>query len=164
MRYASQNSGHSLHPHLDEHTLKRTPRNESGVDAGFTLVQTIFIIVVLGLLGAFMVTMFQVQSRTTTLSHQGIRAYYAAQSGLEWAKNKTLTNGTCTPVDDAPSWNYEGAQNFVINASCTTETYTEGSDEIQWFRLNATAEYDVSPDSQDYVQRKVTVQLVNATN
>ncbi|MEF8823369.1 MAG: hypothetical protein V5A74_04565 [Desulfohalobiaceae bacterium] len=138
MRYASQNSG-------------------------FTLVQTIFIIVVLGLLGAFMVTMFQVQSRTTTLSHQGIRAYYAAQSGLEWAKNKTLTNGTCAPVKDADPWPYDGAQGIYINASCTTETYTEGSDEIRWFRVNATAKY-ATPDSPDYVRRKVTVQLVNATN
>lgn len=125
--------------------------------AGFTLVQTIFIIVVLGLLGAFMVTMFGVQSRTTTLSHQGIRAYYAAQSGLEWGKNYTLSNNTCFN-DDTLSVN-----NFEVSLNCTTETYTEGSADIRWFRVNATAEY-ATPDSPDYVRRKVTVQLVNATN
>ena len=130
-------------------------------NSGFTLIQAIFIIVVLGMLGAFMVTMFGVQSRTTTLSHQGIRAYYAAQSGLEWAKNRTLTTNKCTAVNKNGTWSIN---NFEVNASCTSETYTEGSDDIQWFRLNATAKYDVSPESPDYVQRKVTVQLVNATN
>jgi len=130
------------------------------VSAGFTLVQAIFIIVVLGLLGTFMVKMFQVQSRTTTLSHQGIRAYYAACSGLEWAKNKTLASNNCTAVNDNAGWKIN---NFVVNASCTARTYTEGSDEIQWFRLNATAEYG-APANPDYVRRKVTVQVVNATN
>jgi len=133
-------------------------------NSGFTLVQAIFIIVVLGLLGSFMVTMFGVQSRTTTLAHQGIRAYYAAQSGLEWAKNRTLDTDNCTAVNTAPSdWDNDFS-NYVVNVSCNSETYEEGNKRIKWFRLNATAEYNVSPDSPDYVQRKVTVQVVNATN
>ena len=161
MRYSNQHSGYTLHQHMDEHTQEHLPWKKSGVDAGFTLVQAIFIIVVLGLLGSFMVTMFGVQSRTTTLSHQGIRAYYAAQSGLEWAKNRTLTPGNnCSDVN-GDGWKIN---NFYVNASCTSKTYTVGSDEVQWFRLNATAEYDVSTDSPDYVRRKVTVQVVNATN
>ena len=107
-----------------------------------------------------MVTMFQVQSRTTTLSHQGVRAYYAARGGLEWAKNYTLSNDAC--FDDDTS--FSPVHNFKISLNCTNETYTEGSDEIQWFRLSATAKYNVDSDSPDYVQRKVTVQLVNATS
>ena len=127
--------------------------------AGFTLVQAIFIIVVLGLLGTFMVTMLGVQSRTTTLSHQGIRAYYAAQSGLEWGKNYTLENDACFNATT-----FSPVNNFEVTLNCTSETYTEASDNVRWFRLNATAEYDVDPDSPDYVRRSVSVQMLNASN
>ncbi|MEF8942036.1 MAG: hypothetical protein V5B78_04505, partial [Desulfohalobiaceae bacterium] len=37
--------------------------------------------------GMFMLNWFQIQSRTTTLSYQGIRAFYVDRSGLEWGKN-----------------------------------------------------------------------------
>ena len=126
---------------------------------GFTLVQVIFIIVVLGLLGGIMVKMYGVQTRTTTLSHQGIRAYYAAKSALEWGTNQTLSDNDCSDVDNANLT----IGNFDVEMNCTNQTYTEGSERYNWFRLKATAKYgDYS--NPDFVQRKLTMQIVNATD
>ncbi len=133
---------------------------------GFTLVQVIFIIVVLGLLGGIMVKMFGVQSRTTTLSHQGIRAYYAAKSALEWGTNKTLSssNGDCFSNDTYSSQDFFNSTiNFQITMNCTNETYTEGDENCTWYRLRAKAEYG-DPGDLDYVSRTLTLQLVNSTD
>jgi len=125
---------------------------------GFTLVQVIFIIVVLGLLGGIMVKMYAVQSRTTTLSHQGIRAYYAAKSALEWGTNRTLSssNGNCFS-----NQTYKSTLNFRITVNCTNETYIEGDENFTWYRLRAKAEYGETSDL-DYVSRTLTLQLVNS--
>lgn len=52
--------------------------------AGFALVNAIFLLVVLALLGVVMVTLSGVQSRTPVFALQGARAYHAARSGIEW--------------------------------------------------------------------------------
>jgi len=132
-------------------------RAKPGANAGFTLIQAIFIVVVLGLLGSFMVSMFQVQTLTPTLANQGIRAYYAAKSGLEWGKNHTLSNDACFADDTL------NLDTFQVDMSCQEETYTEGSKTYKWFRLKATAEHG-SPGDMDYARRKLTMQLVNITN
>ena len=126
-----------------------------GANAGFTLIQAIFIVVVLGLLGSFMVAMFQVQTLTPTLANQGIRAYYAAKSGLEWGKNHTLSNDACFTDGKTLSLNA-----FQVEMSCQEGTYTEGSKTYKWFRLNAIAEHG-SPGDMDYARRKLTMQLVS---
>ena len=129
-------------------------------NSGFTLVQVIFIIVVLGMLGAFMVTMFRVQSQTTTLSHQGIRAYYAAKSGLEWGTNQTLSDNNCSDVDNQ-SWEIG---NFEVEIGCTNQTYKEGSETVNWFRLKSSANSSANQESPDYVSRTLTMQIVNSTD
>lgn len=127
--------------------------------AGFTLVQAIFLIVVLGLLGTFMITMFQVQTHTTTLSHQGVRAYYAAKSGLEWGKNSTLSHDECFGNQTLQ------VDNFQVTMTCKSQKFSEGDQNRTWFRLKATAEPDgVNQGSPDYVRRELTMQLVNGTD
>ncbi len=134
---------------------KISPKN------GYTLVQAIFVIVVLSMLGAAMVKMFRVQTQTTSLSHQGIRAYYAAKSALEWGKNKTIHNSTCFPSYIGSDF-FDDDLNFTITLNCTSNTYTEGNNIYTWYRLNSKAEYGEFEDL-DYVCRKLTVQVINAT-
>ena len=60
--------------------------------AGFSLVMAIFILLVLGLLGGYMVTLQGVQTQTTLDALQGARAYQAARAGIEWSLAR-LSNG-----------------------------------------------------------------------
>ena len=52
---------------------------------GFSLPTAIFLLVILALLGAFMVSLSTTQNITSAQDVQGSRAYRAARSGLEWA-------------------------------------------------------------------------------
>jgi len=110
-----------------------------------------------------MVKMFGVQSRTTTLSHQGIRAYYAAKSALQWGTNRTLSTGACIANSSYTAQEFFNSTiNFQITMNCTSETYIEGNENCTWYRLKAEAEYGDYRDL-DYVSRTLTLQLVNAT-
>jgi len=66
--------------------------------SGFSLVSTIFIIVVLAVLGSYMALLGTSQSQTTALSVQGVRAWYAAVSGLEWAAFEIRGSGSCPAI------------------------------------------------------------------
>ena len=61
---------------------------------GFTIVQAIFILVVLALLGTYMVRLSTVQQSTTTQALLQARAYQAARAGLEWGIAATLDETT----------------------------------------------------------------------
>jgi len=51
---------------------------------GFALVSAIFILVVIAVLGAFIVTISSNQQIGSALDVQGVRAYQAARAGIEW--------------------------------------------------------------------------------
>lgn len=99
--------------------------------AGFALINAIFLLVVLALLGVVMVTLSGVQSRTPVFALQGARAYHAARSGIEWgiaripacagsADNSGFTvTVTCTPasgiylISSTATQGSYGSQDFI---------------------------------------------------
>lgn len=118
---------------------------------GFTLVQAIFIVVVLSLLGVAMMRLIGVQSSTSVFALQGARAYQAARSGLEWgaarARAGNSCNGTLT-VDD-----------FTVNVTCSSQSFTEGSiGPYDVYRIGATATFG-SYGSPDYVSRRAEMKV-----
>lgn len=119
--------------------------------AGFTLVQAIFILVVLALLGGVMVRMIGVQSSTSLFSLQGARAYQAARSGLEWGAVRARAGASCSG-----SMTVEG---FAVTTSCTSSVFTEGTTSITVYRINATAIFG-SYGSPDYISRQVELKAV----
>lgn len=74
--------------------MKRAPRAPRHAERGFTLVAAIFLLVVLAMLGAFMVTISSVERWTTVGAAQGARAYEAAQSGIEWGIYQVINSAT----------------------------------------------------------------------
>lgn len=64
--------------------------------AGFTMVSAIFIVVVLAALGAFIANISATQQVTSAQDVQGVRAYQAAQSGIEWGVYQVLDPANAT--------------------------------------------------------------------
>ncbi len=118
---------------------------------GFTLVQAVFILVVLGLLGVVMVRLIGVQTSTGVMALQGARAYHAARSGLEWGAARASAGESCTGsmmVD-----------NFNVSVSCTSESFTEGSvGPYSIYRIQSVAEYG-SYGSVDYISRRTEMKV-----
>lgn len=120
-------------------------------DRGFTLVQAVFIIAVLALLGMAMMRLTSVQSSTGTLALQGARAYQAARSGLEWGAARAAAGNSC---DGTMS-----VGNFTVNVSCTSEQFTEGPiGPYNVYRINAAATYG-SYGSPDYISRRAEMKV-----
>jgi len=118
---------------------------------GFTLIQAVFILVVLGLLGMVMVRLIGVQSSTGVMALQGARAYHAARSGLEWGAARAVAGQSCV-----------GSlmiENIEVDVTCTSESFTEGSvGPYSIYHIESVAEYG-NYGSADYVSRRVEMKV-----
>ncbi len=118
---------------------------------GFTIVQAVFILVVLALLGMVMVRLMGVQTSTGVMALQGARAYHAARSGLEWGAARTNAGQSCSgnmTID-----------NFSVSVNCSSDTFTEGSiGPYSIYRIRSIAEYG-SYGSADYVARRLEMKV-----
>jgi|LGOV01.1.fsa_nt_gb MSHA biogenesis protein MshP len=118
---------------------------------GFTIVQAIFILVVLALLGTYMVKLSAVQHSTTTQALLQARAYQAGRSGIEWGIKQVLDTSSCFANS---AWLVEGCN---VSASCQRSgPFNEGSGDIFIYNLTAVATL-ADIDSPDYVSRTVEV-------
>lgn len=118
---------------------------------GYTLVNALFILVVLAALGAFMVTMSGVQSRTPVLALQGARAYQAAQAGIEWG----IAQGAAGACAASSAFVVEA---FAVTVTCTSTPVSEGTTTYNVYELSALAEMG-SYGSSEYVSRRIEARV-----
>lgn len=117
---------------------------------GFSLVTAIFLLVVLAALGGFMVVFTGLQQTTIQADVQGVRAYYAARAGIDWALYRALDpdNTIVTPpsgVNFAPC--PTGTINtmtgtlapYTVVVGCSETPTTEANRNIRIYRITATA-------------------------
>lgn len=121
--------------------------------AGFALINAIFLLVVLAFLGVVMVTLSGVQSRTPLFALQGARAYHAASSGIEWGSAKA-TSGSCAASTTFP------VNNFDVTVTCSSSpAIVEGTMTYHVYRLRALASSGTY-GTIDYISRRVQVRVV----
>ncbi len=119
--------------------------------AGFTLVQAIFILVVLALLGAAMVRLIGVQSSTSVMALQQARAYQAARSGLEWGAARAAAGADCKGDMQI--------NGFGVSVVCGKDDFTEGSQPpYSVYSISATATIGAL-GSPDRVSRTVQLRM-----
>lgn len=63
-----------------------------GRQRGAVAVVAVLLLVLLALVGAYVMSSAQVQHLTTALSWQGMQAWFAARSGLEWAMQRATSS------------------------------------------------------------------------
>ena len=116
--------------------------------SGFSLISAIFLLVVLSALGAFMV-MFTGQQQTTVQSDvEGVRAYYAARAGADWALYRALDpDNTIAPGSSVFATCPTGTINtmggslspFTVVVACSSSDYDEGGRSIRVYEITTTA-------------------------
>ncbi len=128
-------------------------KNPATNQRGFTLVNAIFILVVLAALGAFMVTLSGVQSRTPVFALQGAGAYQAAQAGMEWGIARAAA-GSCAA---STTFTVEG---FSVTVGCTTSALpiVEGTLSYHVYDLSSRASLG-SYGSTGFVSRRVDARV-----
>jgi MSHA biogenesis protein MshP len=109
--------------------------------SGFTLITSIFLLVVVALLMSYIVSLRTVQQVTLVYGVQGARAIQAARAGLEWGIYQATSVGvaSCLPL----SGDFSGAgdiSTFTINVTCdSTSGHIEGIQDTTIFNLTSTA-------------------------
>lgn len=153
---------------------------------GFAIVSAIFIIVVLAALGAFIVSVSTSQQVGAALDIQGVRAYQAAKSGVEWgiyqveatpaynfsygtpavavgSANPNTRACPASPTSFVPAAPTLAA--FTVTVTCVATVDANNGPTI--FRLISTACNEPTggacpnnaPTSPDYIERRIEVTL-----
>jgi MSHA biogenesis protein MshP len=129
---------------------------------GFSVVAAIFLIVVLGTLGAALVTVATMQHSSAALDLQGARAYQAARAGIEWGLHRVL-DPDAAPATPLPAcW---GPANvtpsgtlspFSITVECTETSTDELGKTIRVYQLKSLAQFG-TPGEPNHVAREIEV-------
>jgi MSHA biogenesis protein MshP len=129
---------------------------------GFSLVSAIFIIVILSLIASYIVSLSSLTHASSNLASLGVKAYYAAKSGLEWgAYTATLVNCPTSPEMRATTLTFTqgGLSGLSATVTCTSNPFTEYGTSYRIFQISATGQYG-SPNNPDYVSRQLYMTLM----
>lgn len=138
------------------------------IQRGFSLVTAIFLLVVLAVLGAAMVSFSTAQHQSQAMDVMGSRAYQAANAGIEWAACNIASNpgvagansfgptagnplgGNLAPFDVTVSYTAT-AQSDAVVAGAGVQT-------IWTYDITASAVYG-APGTANYVERVVGAKM-----
>jgi MSHA biogenesis protein MshP len=125
-----------------------------GREGGFAIITAIFLLVILGGLAAFMVTVSTAMHTTSALDLQGARAYQAARAGIEWGAFQVLAPvPSCAANTTLPALGGNLA-GFTTTVACIPAVHTEGAATVTTYQLTATATFGAT-GSADYVERQL---------
>lgn len=127
---------------------------------GFSLIMAIFILVVVGLLGIYMVRINGVQKQTGNFALLDARAYQAARAGIEWSIATITSGGNCTQINAQTAMTFTGLANFTVKLSCSVSSYSEAISTENVYSINALSQYKTY-SAADYVARQINVAIVH---
>lgn len=136
--------------------------------AGFTIVSAIFILVILSLLGLAMVTVNAVMQTTSAQSAQGVHAYYAAKSGLEWAvynatgrcqddHDNICGNPDAAPAIATPRTTALTVNGFNVEVTCNANVgnFDDGGNTFNLDNITVIAENGAPAGHPDQIRRTI---------
>ena len=128
---------------------------------GFALILAVFLIVSLAAIGAYLLTVSNVQVETGVMDEQGARAYQAARAGVEWGAYRVLRTPPCPPGSTTIAL----PSGFSVTVTCTVYgPETEGGGPVTATRITATgcnAGACPGASTPTYVERQLQLTVTN---
>ena len=125
------------------------------VARGFSLITTLFLLVVVSGLASYLVNLSIAQQYSTALSVSALRGRHAALSGLEWVAYRiNHVSSSCPAVPS--NLTIEGFSVTLTN--CTESVVTEGLSSYKLFDVTVSAERGAFGDA-DYVNHAIRATL-----
>lgn len=152
-------------PKLDAGRIFRVRAVAITRQRGVTIVTAIFLVTVLAMLGAFVVSVAGFQQKSSQLDIQGARAYQAARAGIEWGAYQVLQGANVPPAGcfGATNLTFAGTSlsGFTTTVSCARTTHTEllttvTMDQIMAVACNAPPCPNAAPAIADYIERQIS--------
>lgn len=131
---------------------------------GFALVTSVFLITMLFLLSAYMVSFRVQQDAGVSLDTLGTRAYAAARSGVEWGAYNSLRNDTCAA---STSLAFGGTLSaYTATVTCISTAFNEAGTTVNMDMIVANAcnqpTGGACPNNApgaNYVERQITIMV-----
>jgi MSHA biogenesis protein MshP len=106
---------------------------------GFAIISAVFLIVVLSLLGAMIVSLSTTQQVGSARDLLGSRAYFAARTGIDWGSYQVLQGGSCPATTTLPPLQ-GSADGFTITVGCSASgPFDEAGTAVRVYRIVSTA-------------------------
>ena len=122
---------------------------------GVALIAVIFLLVALGALAVYLVTVSGVQQQTPTLSADTSRAYYIARSAAEAIGQQASEDGSCPATAD------QEVEGFQVQIDCSlVSSHEEAGEQFTIFEISATASQGEF-GSGNFVSRTVGTRVRN---
>lgn len=128
---------------------------------GLNLISVIFLLVVIASIGAFMVTIGNIQQQTSTFSVLSSRALFAAESGMQWAVSSVLATNDCSTFPASFNLSGGAAKNYSVSATCSLTTHTENPSTYNVYRLSVIATLGSIGDA-DFISRTISAKVTDA--
>lgn len=114
------------------------------------MMSAIFLLVVLALLGAMIVSLSTTQQLGSARDLLGSRAYFAAKAGIEWGSHRVLQGGACAASTTLPA-----LAGFTVVVNCSAHgPYDEAGQAVRVYQLTATASTG-TPGAHDHAERQL---------
>lgn len=106
---------------------------------GFALILALFLIVSLSAIGAYLLTVSNVQVESGIMDEQSARAYQAARGGVEWGAYQVLQANNCWALTASMPFPADLAD-FRASVTCSEflPPETEGGVQVRIFRITST--------------------------
>lgn len=128
---------------------------------GFTLVASIFLLVVLSLLAGYATYFVSVQSNTVLMSLRSAQALQAANAGLEYAAWQILRNaGSCGSTTLAAGTLGGTLAGYTVQVTCVSTSHADDGTGAAVTDYSLTSKASTGVMGRDYVERQVTSILV----
>ena len=132
---------------------------------GFALILALFLIVSMAAIGAYLLTVSNVQVETAVMDEQGARAYQAARAGLEWGAYQVLRNSNCPAGTTSIAMPFAVA-GFRAEVTCIAfGSENEGGTTVSTFRITSTgcnqADCTANPAGPTSVNRQLQLTVAN---
>ncbi len=142
-------------------------RNTVRKQSGFSIMSAIFIVVVLSLIGSYIVSLAALTASSGSLTVQGVKAYFAAKSGLEWGLYKVAPSAVsggappynCPTSPTTLTFTQGGLVGFNAVVTCTQAAFTEGATTYNIFTINSVGQYGLV-NSPEYANRELFVTVI----
>jgi len=122
--------------------------------SGFALISAVFLVVVLSLLGAMIVSLSTTQQIGQVRDLFGSQAYFAARTGIEWGAHRVIQSGSCAASTTLPALSGSAA-NFTVQVTCTASApVNEAGVDVTVYQITATATRGTL-GSHDHAERQL---------
>ncbi len=131
--------------------------NLKSLPKGFALPAAIFVLVTVAAMVLAMVRLSAGQAAGSVWSLLVARAYWAAETGLEWGVMEALSTSSCGSFPAAKT-----VDSFTIILTCSATAHTEDLVELTRYKIVAMASTTgVTVASPDYVYKELEAIVIN---